>query len=165
MAIVEATAGSVAWSCGDSSASSVRVPPRWLASDGSTLTSTPPPAGARAVGWLPTWMDRTEPACGSIRHTLPPWLSAAQTAPSANAMPAGEPPTLTFRARPVPGSTRATAPPRSPTQTLPGARARHPDAPVPRRQPGRSGAQGDGQHVAAARVDLRQGAVGGVGDP
>src|SRR5260221_12356817 len=39
MGIVWAAAGSVAWSCGDSCAISVRVPPRWLAGDGSTAAA------------------------------------------------------------------------------------------------------------------------------
>src|SRR5499427_6207865 len=58
---IQAAAGSVAWSCGDSWATSVRVPPRWLASDGSTVTSTPCPDGETAVGWFPMWMRGTEP--------------------------------------------------------------------------------------------------------
>ena len=34
-------------------------------------------------GWLPTWIDRTEPVRGSIRATSPPARSATHTAPPA----------------------------------------------------------------------------------
>jgi hypothetical protein len=80
---MKATAGSVCWSCGKRLGIIVSVPPRWLAGDGSTVASTLPPAAARAVGSLPVAMDRTEPACGSMRKTLPPGPFATQMASSA----------------------------------------------------------------------------------
>src|SRR5215469_14608633 len=97
----------------------VSVPPRWVASDGSTVAHTAPPAAARPVGWFPTRMGRVAPVPGSILDTVPPTPLATQIAPSAYTIPAGVPPTSIVPTWPVRGLTRARVPLPSATQTLP----------------------------------------------
>src|ERR1700733_12065121 len=97
----------------------VRVPPRWLASDGSTVTHTLLPAAARSVGSFPRRTSCVAPVAGSILDTAPLTLSATQTAPLAYTTPAGAPPTLIVCTLPVRGSKRVTAPPVSAAQMLP----------------------------------------------
>jgi hypothetical protein len=78
------TAGSTESPTGrsDGPATTLSVPPRWLAGDGRTVVQTPPPATASAVGSFPTWTSRVERVAGSMRATVPSTPFATQTAPS-----------------------------------------------------------------------------------
>jgi hypothetical protein len=61
----------------------VSVPPRWAASEGSTVAHNASPAAARFVGWFPTCMSWVAPVLGSILDTVPLTPLAIQIAPSA----------------------------------------------------------------------------------
>src|SRR5215467_10602729 len=102
----------------------VSVPPRWLASEGSTVAQTRPPAAAMSAVSLPMWMSCTLPDAGLILDTEPFSPPATHRAPPEYATPAGTPLTSIVRDRPVRGAMRHTVPPASATQTLPAPTAR-----------------------------------------
>src|SRR5919197_5847756 len=74
-------------------ASTLRTPPRWLASEGAVATHTVPPACARAIGLLSSENDLSMRASAGLMRTIAPSApSATHTAPEPRARAAGPAP-------------------------------------------------------------------------